>query len=118
MLGAADLICLRGPRTPSVLGSPVVVVPMPLGQDFGAVRDRVIVVVQQHLHVKKLHAQASFEGQHHQSNAAKSCGDRQVATGAGLCSLGALSDEPARRRQVCDRRFASGGCRATRVLHL
>jgi len=79
---------------------------MPLGKDCRAARNRVIAVVRQHLHVKKLLAQASFEGQHQQSSAVMSCGDRQVATGAGLCSLGALSDKPARRRQVCDRRFA------------
>ena len=103
---------------PAALESPVVVVPMPLDKDLEAVRNRVIAVVQQQLHVKKLLAQASFEGQYQQSSTVKSCGDRQVTTGAGLCSLGALSDKPARRRQVCDRRFAQGGCRATRVLHL
>ena len=36
---------------------------MPLGKDCRATRNRVIAVVRQHLHVKKLLAQASFEGQ-------------------------------------------------------
>ena len=89
----------------NVVFSYTVYVNMPLGKEYRAARNHVIAVVRQHLHVKKLLAQESFKGQHQQSSAVKSCGDWQVATGAGLCSLGALSDKPARRRQVCDCRL-------------
>ena len=93
-------------RVPAALQSPVVVIPMLLGKDCKAARNCVITVVRQHLHVKKLLAQASFEGQHQQSSAVESCGDRQVAMGTELCSLGSLSDKLARRRQLCHDRFA------------